>query len=133
MKKPLPRGRPLAWVRNAIVAAFATLVCAVALGAEASDVTIGEGFITGSEFRNLPVEHRRWYVMGVLDGMLLSPLLSGASASRDARLSACAAGMSDQQVETMVSKYVNDNPELRIESAHTLIYGAFKDACKLSE
>jgi hypothetical protein len=65
--------------------------------------------------------------------MLLSPLLAGESSSRDARLSACAASLSDQQAETIVSKYVNKNPELRLESAHALIYGAFNDACKLSQ
>ena len=107
----------------AIVALHATNACAQEAG-----VRIKGGFITGNQYRGYANVLQRRYVMGVVDGLFLAPLLD-APKERLAWLENCVVGKTDDQVTTLVNQYLNKNRVRWHESMHVLVYAGLRDAC----
>lgn len=91
-------------------------------------VSIHDGFMTGQRFRDLPEMSRRAYAAGLVDGMLLAPLV-GAPKAGLKWFESCATGMTDEQVAAIISKFVNDNPARWHEPLHAQFYAAMRQAC----
>jgi hypothetical protein len=100
--------------------------------AEAQSVRIHNGFITGEQYLRMEDSDRRSYVMGLVDGIFLGPLLGG-SQERSWNLGRCVEGsgegMTNLQLDAILSKYLKDNPGRWHESAHTSMYSALLAVC----
>ena len=93
------------------------------------EVWLKSGFLSGEMFRNLPEASKRFYVQGLVDGVLSSPLL-GAPKSRTLWLETCLEDRTDTQVSAMLVKYLNDNPEYWHMTANMCFYNAMVKACR---
>jgi hypothetical protein len=96
--------------------------------AQAQEVVIHNGFITGNDYRTMSQGARRTYVMGLIDGLFLAPFV-GAPKRQVACLERCAEGMRDEQVIAIVDKYISENPVRWHGSVHVLVYSAMREAC----
>jgi hypothetical protein len=81
---------------------------------------------TGNEYRALPAQQKHAYVVGVVDGMLISPLIMNR---QDPWLGQCVAGMQSDQVEAIFEKYLEANPQVWHEPANFLVFKAFWQKC----
>jgi hypothetical protein len=95
-------------------------------------VRVHNGFITGEQYLRMEAHDRRSYVMGLIDGIFLAPLIGG-SQERSWNLGRCVEGtgdgMTNVQLDAILSKYLNDNPGRWHESAHLSMYSALLAVC----
>ena len=97
---------------------------------------IQNAWITGNEYRQMPESQRVVYVMGLLDGIKISPFFGAPSGPEGpegvlARQYYCTKGMSNYQLEAILQKFLNEHPERWHDDIHTLFYGALDSACDL--
>ena len=76
----------------------------------AQAVWVESGFLKGENYLLLEPRARHTYVIGLIDGMLAAPLLGG-SPQRASTLKQCIEGMTDSQLDAILSKYLKDNPD----------------------
>ena len=109
------------------------LVYIIASFAISSDDSVGvriqDGFIDGNEFLGHSAQEKRFYAIGVIEGMLLSPIF-GAPKNNLAWFEDCVVGMSARQVVAIFEKFLSENLGRWHESMHGLSYAAMLDACK---
>ncbi len=122
--------KALIWVALAVVLVSGR-VSPVAAADEAGTITVRSGFITGAGFLELSESEQSVYAMGVVDGLLLSPLFGAPDKGGAFRLAECLVGLSGKQVAAMVKKFLDENPKRWLEDAHILVYGALLEPCKL--
>ena len=91
-------------------------------------ILVHNGFITAQQFRGLPELSRRSYAAGIVDGILLAPLVGAPKASLE-WFESCVTRMTDEQVAAIISKFVNDNPARWHEQVHAQFYAAMRQAC----
>ena len=91
-------------------------------------VLIQNGFIKGNDFRVLDSGGKNMYSMGLVDGILLSPLY-GAPKSKLEEFESCTTGMNGSQLSAILDKYLAAHPERWHQSMHTLSFVALKEAC----
>ena len=98
----------------------------------AQPVRIHNGFISGEEYLRMEDRERQSYVMGLVDGIFLAPLLDG-SEERAWNLGTCVEGsghaMTNLQLDAILSKYLRDNPADWHRSAHVSMYAALLRVC----
>ena len=102
-------------------------VCAITALAAQDGVVIHNGFLTGDEFRKSTPSQQQTYVMGFVDGLLISPLV-GAEKGQVKWLEVLIEGMTSEQITAILLKYINDNPEAWNECSHTIAYRALRQA-----
>jgi len=92
-------------------------------------VLIHDGFGTGQAYLNqMSSLQRRAYAMGVINGMLVSPMF-GASKDKLHWLEQCVENMNDEQVAAIILKHIKDHPERWHYGLHFESWTAMKDAC----
>ncbi len=94
----------------------------------AEGVLVHNGFITGNEFLEIPDHNREHYVMGLVDGFFLAPLIGGTE-KRTSELGKCTEGMSSTQLVAILNKQLQNNPEDWHLSAHISMYKALIKLC----
>ncbi|MFA4901756.1 MAG: hypothetical protein WC600_03320 [Desulfobaccales bacterium] len=93
------------------------------------NVFIHNGFYKGNNYMQLDVEDKAKYCMGLLDGILLSPLF-GASKSKLSWLESRVDGIANYQLVAIIDKFMQAHPERWHENMHTLAYSALANAYK---
>jgi len=93
-------------------------------------VLIQNGFIKGRDFRAFDSGNKYMYSMGLVDGILLSPLY-GAPKSKLEKFESCTTGMNGSQLSAIFDKYLAENPERWHLSMHANGYAALQDTCNL--
>jgi hypothetical protein len=91
-------------------------------------VWVQDGFMTGEAYLSMDADSQANYAMGVIDGLILSPLV-GAPPSKIGWLQGCLANMSGTQVAAILKKQVQDHPESWHRPAHTQMYSALVSTC----
>lgn len=93
-------------------------------------VLIKEGFVTGNHYNQLPEAQRHAYLMGLADGILVSPLLG---LSRDDQgltwFEGCDAHKNSGQLQAIVERFLQQLPERWHQGMGVLFFLAIKDAC----
>lgn len=112
-----------------IVVVFAALIHEAAAKLPNAPVSINNGYVTGNAYRDMGPVGKHAYLMGVVDGLLLSPLL-GAESKDVQPLSDCIKGMRSDQLQAIVDAFITANPARWDDAMHFLAYGAIFDACK---
>ena len=103
----------------------ATLVLAVFAAQDL--VYVNNGFLTGNEFRKMPLAEQRSYAMGYADGLFVSPLM-GADKAKMKWIVTLIEGMSDEQIAAILLAQLQRNPEVCNEFMHTIAYRALREA-----
>jgi len=124
--------------RRGCLLLIALAYAAVSVGGEPGPtkeegILVHNGFGTGQTFLNdLSDAQRRAYAMGVINGMLISPML-GAPKEKLAWLETCAERMTDEQVAAIITKHLREHPERWHYGLHLESWAAMKDACDTNE
>jgi hypothetical protein len=104
------------------------LLILVGVAAAQAPVTVHDGFFTGRQFLDLPQDVRFFYAPGLVDGIFLAPLLGAPEQNLD-RFAACLEPMTNQQVATLLSSYLDSHPEWWRRGANTAMYQALNEKC----
>lgn len=106
---------------------------AVPASAQAEEVVVHHGFVTGNEYRSLTAVQRRAYVAGWVDGVYVSVLFGAPDHTQAgaplAAMSQCVVGMSVDQLDAIFSKWLGEHPERWHEPGHILMYLAMDEVC----
>lgn len=97
-------------------------------GFAAGQDNIRSGFSTGEKYLNMTAAQKRYYSMGIVNGMLLAPLF-GAPKENMAGLESCISGMTDTQVAAILTDYLNKHPAQWNDTPHVPMYKALMEAC----
>ena len=92
-------------------------------------VSISRGFFTGKDFFEMSDTEKRAYATGAINGMLVAPLF-GAPEERVGWLKSCSANLSDEQLSSILTRYINDDPRQSTMSLNLVTFNAMKDACE---
>lgn len=121
------------WGMGAKAAAVAlVVVCfvgAVALGqgSEPYNIEIHDGFYTGNEYVKLEKRDKTEYVMGLVDGLYLSPMF-GAQKRNLRWVERCTEGKINVELVAIIDQFLQENPERWHEGMHILAYSALAKA-----
>jgi hypothetical protein len=112
---------------------FLLLVAVIWTSAQAASeapITIPNGYLTGSQFRAAGPAVQRGYAMGVVDGLLLSPMY-GAPERRSRLLKTCllALQLDSDQITALVSREIEADPVTWSNPAHSTAFRALRKAC----
>ncbi len=123
----------LGWLTLFMVSLASPSVLAGPGGQKEPGVLIQNGFHRGRDFLDLKGTSadesiQRWYVSGLLEGMLLAPLLGAPEKNLD-WLRSCSVEMSDLQVAAILRKHLTEHPELWHQYTHTTFYSALRERC----
>jgi hypothetical protein len=121
----LRRGRMLAFL---IAASGAPPAGCLAAGYHQQLFHVQNGFLNGSSYLENPEGARMDYVMGLMDGLFISPLF-GASEDAMQRVKDCLYGMNDMQVQAMLDKHISGHPERWHDPAGVLFYRVLLQTC----
>ncbi len=105
-----------------------TVFSSQSLARDDGSILIQNGFIKGNDFRILDGPSKNMYSMGLIDGILLSPLY-GAPKSKLEKFEGCTTGMNGTQISAILDKYLAAHPERWHQSMHTLAFAALEEAC----
>jgi hypothetical protein len=121
----LHRGRMIAF----LIAASAVLsISNLAAARSQQRIYVQEGFLNGSSYLDDPDGGRMDYVMGLMDGLFLSPLF-GASENAMQEIKDCLSGMNNVQLRAMLDKHIRDHPEQWHYPSGVLFYQVLLQTC----
>lgn len=103
-----------------IIVIFAFSICHANEG-----VSIRIGFGTGLDYIEMNENQKQAYMMGAINGMLVSPIF-GASKEKLDWLENFISGMSSMQAAAILTKFLNDNPGKWNQGLHMLTFNALK-------
>jgi hypothetical protein len=86
---------------------------------------------TGQDYLGMPEGERPAYVMGLVNGLFLSPLF-GASRPRIAWLETCLEEKSGTQIAELLSQYLEQHPTEQHGQLHAASYRALLQVCPSS-
>jgi hypothetical protein len=104
-------------------------IAAASVGADsATPLLIPHSAMTGESYRSLDQYARRFYIVGLLDGLLGSPLF-GANQGLAGEFHRCLLQFHSEQDMAIIDKWVTDHPTEWQTDMHTLAIQAFLEAC----
>ena len=92
-------------------------------------VSISRGFFTGRDYFEMSETEKRAYATGAINGMLVAPFF-GAPDDRLTWLKSCTGKLSDEQMASIISVYINGDSSRLEMSLNVLTFSSFKDACE---
>jgi hypothetical protein len=92
-------------------------------------VSISRGFFTGKDYFDMSDTEKRAYATGAINGMLVAPLF-GAPEDRVGWLKSCSANLSDEQLASILRRYINDDPRQSAMSLNVVTFNAMKETCE---
>ena len=110
------------------VLAFTALIVVVSVHATQQTIKIGPGFFTARDYLDMSDTEKRAYVTGQMNGMLVAPFF-GAPEENLAWLKTCSSKMSDEQLTSILSRYIRDQPNPQA-NLNVVTFNAVRDACR---
>ena len=104
------------------------LIVAINVYAHQQTVKISPGFFTAKDYLDMSDTERRAYVTGQINGMLVAPFF-GASEENLNWLKTCSGKMSDEQLATLLTRYIRDQPNPQ-QNLNVVTFTALREACR---
>ena len=105
------------------------LIAFITIHAGQQTVKISPGFFTAKDYLEMTDTERRAYATGGINGMLVAPLF-GAPEENLSWLKTCSAKMSDEQIATILTRYIRDQPNQLEVNLNVVTFNAMRDACR---
>jgi len=87
-----------------------------------------KGIVLGLYSLSLPTASRRVMVIGIIEGILISPTFNAPK--KDLYwIEQCITGTTDHQIETIITRYADAHPEYWNWNIGLLAHNAMKDVC----
>ena len=108
--------------------ALIAFIALINVSATQQTVKISPGFFTARDYLEMSDTEKRAYVTGQVNGMLVAPFF-GASEENLAWLKTCSGKMSDEQLASIVTRYVRDqsNPQANL---NVVTFNSLREACR---
>jgi hypothetical protein len=97
--------------------------------ASAQQNSIGPSIYTASEFQHAPQNFKEGYVLGVVEGLMASPML-GNEFKRIEKLRNCVFVMDTKTLTLVVDSYIRVHNEYQDAPMNLVVFWAVKEACK---
>ena len=105
------------------------LLAFVTVYANQQRVKISPGFFTGKDYLEMSDTEKRAYVTGAINGMLVAPFF-GAPEEKLNWLKTCTGKMSDEQLASILSTFIREQPDQAQASLNVVTFTAVRDACR---
>jgi hypothetical protein len=92
-------------------------------------VKISPGFFTGKDYLDMSETEKRAYATGEINGMLVAPFF-GAPEENLNWLKTCTGKMSDEQLASILSRFIREQPDQMQTNLNVLTFTAVRDACR---
>jgi len=109
--------------------ALVALIAFVNVYANQQTVKISPGFFTAKDYLEMSDTEKRAYVTGAVNGMLVAPFF-GAPEENLSWLKTCSGKMSDEQLATIISRFIRDQPNQAQLNLNVVTFNALRDACR---
>lgn len=106
-----------------------TLIAFITIHANQQTVKISPGFFTGKDYLDMTDTEKRAYATGGINGMLVAPFF-GAPEEKLNWLKTCSAKMSDEQIATILTRYIRDQPSQMQTNLNVVTFNAMREACR---
>jgi hypothetical protein len=90
---------------------------------------ISPGFFSGKDYLDMSDTEKRAYVTGQINGMLVAPFF-GAPEENLSWLKTCSGKMSDEQLATILTRYIHDQPNQMGANLNVVTFAALREACR---
>ena len=108
--------------------ALIALIAAINVYTTQQTIKISTGFFTAKDYLDMSDTEKRAYVTGQMNGMLIAPFF-GAPEENVAWLKTCSGKMSDEQLASIVSRYIRDQPNPQA-NLNVVTFNALREACR---
>ena len=108
--------------------ALVALIALINVYATQQTVKISPGFFAAKDYLDMSDTEKRAYVTGQMNGMLVAPFF-GAPEENLSWLKNCSAKMSDEQLASIVTRYIRDQPN-QTQNLNVVTFAALRDACR---
>ena len=108
--------------------ALIALIAAINVYTTQQTIKISPGFFTARDYLDMSDTEKRAYVTGQMNGMLVAPFF-GAPEENLAWLKTCSGKMSDEQLASLVARYIRDQPN-QTQNLNVVTFAALREACK---
>ena len=108
--------------------ALVALIALINVYATQQTVKISPGFFAAKDYLDMSDTEKRAYVTGQVNGMLVAPFF-GAPEENLSWLKTCSAKMSDEQLASLVTRYIRDQPN-QTQNLNVVTFAALREACK---
>jgi len=108
--------------------ALIALIAVINVHATQQTIKISPGFFTAKDYLDMSDTEKRAYVTGQMNGMLVAPFF-GAPEENLAWLNTCSGKMSDEQLASILSRYIRDQPNPQA-NLNVVTFNAFREACR---
>ena len=105
------------------------LIAFITKHASQKTVKISPGFFTGKDYLDMTDTEKRAYATGGINGMLVAPFF-GAPEENLNWLKTCSAKMSDEQIATILTHYIRDQPNQLQTNLNVITFNAMREACR---
>lgn len=105
------------------------LIAVITIHANQQTVKISPGFFTGKDYLDMSDTEKRAYATGGINGMLVAPFF-GAPEENLAWLKTCSAKMSDEQIASILTRYIRDQPDQMQANLNVATFNAMREACR---
>jgi hypothetical protein len=105
------------------------LLAFVTVYANQQKVKISPGFFAGKDYLDMTDTERRAYATGAINGMLVAPFF-GAPEDNLNWLKTCSGKMSDEQLASVLTRYIRDQPGQMDSNLNVVTFAALRDACR---
>jgi len=109
--------------------ALIALIAIVNVYAAQQTVKISPGFFTAKDYLDMSDTEKRAYATGEINGMLIAPLF-GAPEDNLNWLKSCTGKMSDEQVASILTKFIHEQPDQMQVNLNVVTFNAMRDACR---
>jgi hypothetical protein len=113
-----------------IIVLLAFFLSVTAVKAEQDGVLIHDGFLTGNDYLELDSGGRNGYVMGLIDGIYISPFFWEGGSYLSTLSDCLTEGVTNGQLVAIFDKYLQENPVRWNQGMHVIAYAALKESCK---
>ena len=110
------------------VLALIALIAVINIHGTQQTIKISPGFFTAKDYLDMSDTEKRAYVTGQINGMLVAPFF-GAPEENLAWLKTCSGKMSDEQLSSIVTRYIRDQPNPQA-NLNVLTFTALREACR---
>jgi hypothetical protein len=101
----------------------------ITIHANQQTVKISPGFFTGKDYLDMTDTEKRAYATGEINGMLVAPFF-GAPAANLNWLKTCTARMSDEELATILTRYIRDRPNQMQANLNVVTFNALREGCR---
>ena len=112
-----------------LLLAIIALLAFITVYAQQQTIKISPGFFNGKDYLDMSDTEKRAYVTGEINGMLVAPFF-GAPQENLTWLKTCSGKMSDEQLASILTRYLNDQPTQLQANLNVVTFNALREACK---